>query len=70
MKVLSKNEAAFQLLKVVANAIDGSKDVIALASELEGQGAPRDLVNDVLETTASIVIDEAYEAIKNILEVL
>lgn len=70
MKVLSKNEAAFKLLKVVANAIEGSKNAIALASELEGQGAPRDLVDDVLETTASIVIDEAYEAIKNILEVL
>lgn len=70
MKVLSKNEAAFELLKVVANAINGSKDAIALASELEDRGAPRDLVNDVLETTASIVMDEAYEAIKNILEVL
>lgn len=70
MKVLSKNEAAFELLKVVANTINGSKDAIALASELEDRGAPRDLVNDVLETTASIVMDEAYEAIKNILEVL
>lgn len=70
MKVLSKNEAAFKLLKVVANAIEGSKNAITLASELEGQGAPRDLVDDVLETTASIIIDEAYEAIKNILEVL
>ena len=70
MKVLSKNEAEFELLKVVAKAIKGSGDAISLANGLEEQGAPRDLVNHMLETSASIVMDEAREAIKNILEVL
>ena len=70
MKVLSKKEAEFELLKVVAKAIEGSGDAIALANGLEKQDAPKDLVNHILEASASIVMDEAREAIQNILEVL
>lgn len=70
MKVLSKKEAEFELLKVVAKAIEGSGDAISLANGLEEQGAPKDLVNHILEASASMVMDEAREAIQNILEVL
>lgn len=68
MKVLSKHEAEFELLKVVAKAIKGSGSAVTLADELEEQGAPRDLIDAILETSASIVMDEAREAIQNILK--
>ena len=68
MKVLSKHEAEFELLKVVAKAIEGSGCAVTLADELEEQGAPEDLIDSILETSASIVMDEAREAIQNILK--
>lgn len=70
MEILSKHEVEFELLKVVAKAIKDSGDAVSLADGLEKQGAPRELLDDILEASASMVIDEAREAIQNILEVL
>lgn len=68
MKVLSKHEAEFELLKVVARAIEASGSAVTLADELEEQGAPKDLIDAILATSASIVMDETREAIQNILK--
>lgn len=67
MKVLSKQSAEQELLKVVAKAIEASGEAVALANALDDQGAPHDLIEAILETSASIVMDESREAIKAIL---
>lgn len=67
MKVLSKQSAELELLKVVAKAIEASGEAVALANTLDEQNAPHDLIEAILETSASIVMDESREAIKAIL---